>query len=64
MVADGDCELPATGSCVSTVNFVEGGDIEKARWFDIWAAAVAVERMCVRKGNAGIAFGLGMCSSS
>ncbi|KAG7008895.1 hypothetical protein G7Y79_00004g014790 [Physcia stellaris] len=47
-----------TGYCVSTVNFVEGGDIEKARWFDIWAAAVAVKRMCVRKGNAGIAFGL------
>ena len=63
MIADGDWELVETGSCVATVNFVEGREIEKARWFDIGAAAVAVERMCIRNGNAGIAFGLGTCSS-
>ena len=28
---------------------------------DFWAAAVAIERMCVRRGKAGSVFGIGRC---
>ena len=37
------------------VNTEEPGKIVVARWFDIWAAAVAINTMCVPYGAAGIA---------
>ena len=47
-----------------TVDFVEGGT-DKTSWLIIWEAAVAVNKMCVKSGKAGISFGLGesFCSS-
>lgn len=33
-----------------------------ARWFDIWAAGVAVNTMCVHHGFTGTGFGLGKSS--
>ena len=30
-----------------------------AKWFDIWAAGVAVNTMCIQHGFTGIAVGLG-----
>ena len=44
-----------TGMCQAIVD-LRGNQRERSSWFDVWAAAVAVERMCVRKGVAGIAY--------
>ena len=49
----------ATGSCVATIDIRDGVIQEKAKWGDFWAAAVAIERMCVRHGKTGIAVGIG-----
>lgn len=35
------------------------GPIEDVSWYDIWAAVVAVNGMCVREGKTGNATGLG-----
>ena len=32
----------------------------EAKWFDVWAAGVAVNTMCVQHGFTGTAVGLGM----
>ena len=38
------------------------GAVEDVSWYDIWAAVVAVNGMCVRKGKTGKATGLGELS--
>lgn len=35
------------------------GPVESVSWYDIWAAAVALTGMCVRRGKIGKATGLG-----
>ena len=35
------------------------GDIDSGNWSELRAAAVAVNELCVEKGKAGAAFGLG-----
>ena len=52
-----------SGDCTSAVDLVEG-DTDNSSWNEMWAAAVAVEEICVKKGKAGAAFGLGewICS--
>ena len=35
------------------------GPLEKVSWYDIWAAVVAVNGICVRNGKTGKAVGLG-----
>ena len=35
------------------------GPVESVSFFDIWAAAVAINGMCVRRGKTGKAIGLG-----
>lgn len=49
---------PASGTCTATIDFEEG-DTDKASWYEMWMAAVAVNEMCVKKGKAGAAFDLG-----
>ena len=46
------------GECTATVDF-EKGDIDRSSHFEMWAAAVAVNTICVADGKAGAAFGLG-----
>lgn len=52
-----------SGDCTSVVDLVDG-DTDNSSWFEMWAAAVAVDEICVKHGKAGAAFGLGksMCS--
>ena len=45
-------------TCVATVDFFEA-DTDKGSWLEIWAAAVAVNELCIVKGTAGTAFDLG-----
>ena len=52
---------PATGSCVATVDVVLGALETRAKLVDLWAAAVAVHKMCVMWGQAGTAFRIGRC---
>ena len=46
------------GECTATVDF-ETGDTDRSSDFEMWAAAVAVNTICVANGKAGAAFGLG-----
>ncbi|KAI4112092.1 MAG: hypothetical protein LQ339_000100 [Xanthoria mediterranea] len=46
---------------VATVDLTNT-DREKASWYDIWAATVAIGAMCVQKGKGGIATWLGKCA--
>ena len=46
------------GECTATVDF-EKGDTDRSSHFELWAAAVAVDAICVARGKAGAAFGLG-----
>lgn len=57
-LASDDCLLTAPGTCTATIDFEEG-DTDKSSWYEMWMAAVAVNEMCVTKGKAGAAFGLG-----
>ena len=41
--------------CTETINIVEG-DRDQCSWLDLWRAAVAVEKLCVRNGRTGVAF--------
>lgn len=43
--------------CLLTIDTT--GPVEYVSWYDIWAAAVAVNGMCVRIGKTGKAMGLG-----
>ncbi|KAM0805193.1 hypothetical protein BDR22DRAFT_884739 [Usnea florida] len=50
----------ATGSiCTATVNISEPAEKETIKWVDIWAAAVAVDAICIKKGRSGAARYLG-----
>lgn len=48
----------APGTCTAIIDFA-GGDTDESSWIEMWAAAVAVNEMCVTKGKAGAAYGLG-----
>lgn len=48
----------AGGGCTITVDTTAPED--KASWYDIWAAAVAIDGMCVRNGRTGKSRFLGM----
>lgn len=50
--------LTVPGTCIATIDFEEG-DTDKGSWYEMWMAAVAVNEMCVTKGKAGAALGLG-----
>ena len=53
--------------CLGTIDFQQEGDptaIDLSSWYEMWAAAAAVNEMCVRYGQAGTAYGLGEFSSS
>ncbi|KAI4197501.1 MAG: hypothetical protein LQ350_005878 [Teloschistes chrysophthalmus] len=60
-----DVDLPAsiknpTNGCMLVVRAdVYTPRPDKATWYDIWAAAVAVRQICVVKGHAGQSIGLG-----
>ena len=45
-------------TCIATINFFEG-DADKGSWIEMWAAAVAVNELCVVRGIGGSAFDLG-----
>ncbi|KAL8783262.1 MAG: hypothetical protein Q9195_009440 [Heterodermia aff. obscurata] len=49
--------------CTETINLLEGNG-DTSSWLDIWRSAVAVEKLCVRHGRTGVAFGQGACSFS
>ena len=46
------------GECTATVDF-EKGDSDRSSYFEIWAAAVAVNTICVANSKAGAALSLG-----
>ena len=46
------------GECTATVDF-EKGNTDRSSHFEMWAAAVAVNTICVADGKVGAAFGLG-----
>ncbi|KAL9018711.1 MAG: hypothetical protein Q9185_004025 [Variospora sp. 1 TL-2023] len=48
---------PDTRKCQLVVN--TRGPVDNAAWYDIWGAAVAIDAMCGRKNQGGIAPGLG-----
>ena len=41
------------------LQFDTPGPTEEVSWYDIWAAVVAINAMCIRKGKTGKATGLG-----
>ena len=45
----------STGRCTATVDLLNA-DRETSSWHEIWAGAVAVNAMCVKKGRAGKSF--------
>lgn len=45
----------AAGACQARVD-LPNDEREKSSRFNIWAAAVAVQRMCVKEGLAGFAY--------
>ena len=47
-----------SGKCTATVDF-EKGDTDRSSFYELWAAAVAVNTICVANGKAGAAFRLG-----
>ena len=47
----------ATGECTIVIDSTVPDD--SARWYDLWQAAVAVDGICARKGQAGEAKFLG-----
>ena len=46
------------GECTAIVDF-EKGDTDRSSYYEMWAAGVAVNTICVANGKAGAAFGLG-----
>lgn len=50
-----------THQCQLTVN--TRGPVDNAAWYDIWAAAVAIDAICGRQSQGGIAPGLGTLRS-
>ena len=51
------CSEPE-GLCTVIIDLEDQED-DSCSWADLWAGAVAVEKICVQKGKAGMAFGLG-----
>ncbi|KAI4118674.1 MAG: hypothetical protein LQ345_001329 [Seirophora villosa] len=45
--------------CLAKLEIAAGKQVDVATWYDIWAAAEAVNAMCVRRGLEGIAIHLG-----
>ena len=48
----------STSKCTATVDLLNGDD-ETSSWRELWAGAVAVNDMCVKKGKAGMSLGHG-----
>ena len=51
-----------SSQCLGTIDFQQQGDTtakDLSSWYEMWAAAVAVNEMCVRFGQGGTAYGLG-----
>lgn len=48
----------ASGKCTAIFEFVTG-DTDRSTWYEMWAAVVAINKLCVKKGKAGAAFSLG-----
>lgn len=48
----------ATGRCSLYIRYTPGFS-DRASWYDLWAAAVAVDGMCARSGKTGKAYLLG-----
>jgi len=44
--------------CTARIDLEDDKD-DTASYLDLWAGAVAVDRMCVNEGKAGMSFGLG-----
>lgn len=44
--------------CTATVDLIDQ-EADSCSWTDLWAGAVAVDRMCVQNGKAGMSFGHG-----
>ena len=53
-----DCSKESIRGCTAEVKILDV-ITERCSWRNVWAAAVAVNEKCVKKGKAGIAFGLG-----
>lgn len=53
-----DCSKESIRGCTAEVKILDV-NTETCSWRNVWAAAVAVNEKCVKKGKAGIAFGLG-----
>ena len=47
-----------TSRCTATVDILNA-DRDKSSWHELWAGAVAVNELCVKRGRAGVSFGLG-----
>jgi hypothetical protein len=45
-------------SCIAEVQLVETDNV-KCSWYDLWAGAVAVNKLCVEVGESGISYGHG-----
>lgn len=55
--------LTATDPRRCVISIESTADSQRARWYDIWAAAIAIGGKCIRRGQTGIARGLGECGS-
>ena len=55
----GETYTEPEGKCTGRLRLNDGSGTEKSSFHDIWAAAVAVNKMCVQRGLAGVAFGIG-----
>lgn len=48
----------ASRSCIVEVQLVETDNV-KCSWYELWAGAVAVNKLCVEVGESGISYGHG-----
>ena len=48
----------STSKCTATVDLLNA-DSEKCSWRELWAGAVAVNELCVKKGKPGMSTGHG-----
>ncbi len=48
----------ASRSCIAEVQLVETDKV-KCSWYELWAGAVAVNKLCVEVGESGISYGHG-----
>ena len=58
-IGDGQKYTDPEGKCTGTLKFEADRNFEEGDHFEIWAAAVAVDRLCVQRDQAGVAFGIG-----